>query len=543
MRTELNLMIAMPDGTRLATDLCYPDGDGPFPALIARTPYGKSHRPEIVERFVENGYAVVMQDVRGRYASEGRFYPYIHETGDGIALMEWVRAQSWCDGNIGTFGGSYLGGTQWLPARKGPEGLRAMIPEVTFDNTYEGTCYQSGAKVMHDLRWTVADIIPDAMRRAAEAGDAMAADGTALSDASEALHEGRDLQDGMTLRDGMALRNGMMLRNDMVLRDDMALPDVNDALSALPIADHPLIRRYGAFYHDWLEHDTPSDFWRQTAPNAGYTGVTVPALNISGWYDIFVPSTLRNYMNMKKQGGSALSRSWQRLIMGPWTHMNFTGVFPERSYGPAADAREMGLDRIKTAWFDRWTKGDESALQLTGDPVGGQVILPGENAMGPRDQREVERRDDVLVYSTPILETAVEVTGPIVLRLFASVDAPDTDFTAKLVDVFPYGRAFLLTDGILRARYRNGTDHPELLAPGRTYAFEIDMGATSNMFLPGHRIRLEIAGSNFPKFNRNSNSGGTIAREGAESYRAAKITVRHDAECPSQLILPLIERA
>lgn len=174
--------------------------------------------------------------------------------------------------------------------------------------------------------------------------------------------------------------------------------------------------------------------------------------------------------------------------------------------------------------------------------VGGQVILPGGNAMGPRDQREVEVRDDVLVYSTPALDQAVEVTGPIELRLFVSSSAPDTDFTGKLVDVYPDGRSIILTEGILRARYHNSFTEPKLLEPGTIYELRINLWATANVFLPGHRIRLEVSSSNFPRFERNSNTGGVIARETYEQHLPAVNRIFHDEEHPSQLILPIIER-
>jgi len=174
--------------------------------------------------------------------------------------------------------------------------------------------------------------------------------------------------------------------------------------------------------------------------------------------------------------------------------------------------------------------------------IGGQVVLPGANADGPRDQRLVEERDDVLVYSTPVLDNPVEVVGPIELRLFVASSARDTDFTGKLVDVYPDGRAMILTEGILRARYRNSLTQPELLEPDAVYELRLDLWATANVFLPGHRIRLEVSSSNFPRFGRNSNTGGEIATESADAYRPAVNRVLHDAAHPSRLILPILER-
>jgi putative CocE/NonD family hydrolase len=170
------------------------------------------------------------------------------------------------------------------------------------------------------------------------------------------------------------------------------------------------------------------------------------------------------------------------------------------------------------------------------------VILPGGNAMGPRDQREVELREDVLVNSTPVLHRPVEVTGPIELCLFVASSARDTDFTGKLVDVYPDGRAMILTEGILRTRYRNSSTVPELLEPGAIYELRLDLWATANVFLPGHRIRLEVSSSNFPRFDRNGNTGGEIASETADQYRPALNRIFHDVAHPSRLMLPIIER-
>jgi hypothetical protein len=384
--------------------------------------------------------------------------------------------------------------------------------------------------------------------------------------------------------------------------------DVDGALTELPLATHPLIREYAAFYLDWLAHTTADDYWLASSPQAGYEQIGVPALNISGWYDIFLWSTFQNYLGMKQRGGTEVARRNQRLIIGPWTHMNFSGSFPEREFGWGGSSAAIDLPGIHLRWFDRWLKDVDNGLDqespvtifvmgvdewrtesdwplpgtqfrpyylhsaggantLHGDgtlseespgeeppdvylynplrpvpTVGGQVIVPGGNAMGPRDQRQVELRDDVLVYSTPVLDRPVEVTGPIELRLFVASSARDTDFTGKLVDVYPDGRAMILTEGILRARYRDSFTEPELLEPGKVYELWLNLWATANVFLPGHRVRLEVSSSNFPRFDRNSNTGGEITRETADQYQPAINRIFHDAEHPSRLILPIIER-
>jgi putative CocE/NonD family hydrolase len=566
---EKNVMVPMRDGVLLASDIYRLEGAASTPVLVARTPYNKDGMAagsDIFDilRAVQAGYTVVTQDVRGRYASEGMFNPHVQETADGVDMFAWTAVQPWSNGIIGTFGGSYLGATQWLPAREQPPALRAIAPAITFSEGYEGCSYQGGAKVLHDLRWVVANIVPGEIER-------------------------------------------ITARGETPLESEVPL-DVDGAFSELPLATHPLIQEYASFYREWLTHRTSNDYWQQTSMSANYEQIHVPALNISGWYDIFLWSTFQNYLGMKQRGGTEEARRNQRLIIGPWSHMNFSGSFPEREFGWSGSAAVIDLPGIHLRWFDRWLKGEDNGIdeeppvmifvmgidewrsevdwplpdtqyrryylhsdglastpyddgtlssEAPGDEppdlylfdplrptptIGGQVILPGGNAMGPRDQREVELRDDVLVYSTPALDRPLEVTGPIELILFAASSAPDTDFTGKLVDVYPDGRAMILTEGILRARYRNSFTEAELLTPGEVYEFRLNLWATANVFLPGHRIRLEVSSSNFPRFDRNSNTGGDIRTETAEQYQPAINVIFHEAAHPSHLILPVIER-
>lgn len=566
---EKNIMVPMRDGVQLATDIYRLEGADPAPVLVARTPYNKEGIVTGGDTFdilraVQVGYTVVVQDVRGRYASEGTFNPHIQEVDDGVDMFAWTAIQPWSNGKVGTFGGSYLGGTQLLPARRQPPALQAIAPSVAFSDGYEGCSYQGGAKVLHDLRWVVANIVPAEIER-------------------------------------------RVARGEMPLKSDKPL-DVDGVFSELPLATHPLIREYASFYREWLTHRTADAYWHQSSISANYEQMDVPALHISGWYDIFPWSTLQNYMGIRDRGGSKKTRQNQRVIIGPWTHMNFSGSFPEREFGWAGSAAAIDLPGIHLRWFDRWLKGDENGIDeeppltifvmgidewrseadwplpdtqyrpyylhsggqantLHGNgtlsserpgeepsdvylynplrpvpTVGGQVILPGGNSMGPRDQQEIELRDDVLVYSTPVLERPVEITGPIELCLFVASSARDTDFTGKLVDVYPDGRAIILTEGILRARYRNSFTEPELLKPGEIYELRLNLWATANVFLPGHRIRLEVSSSNFPRFDRNSNTGGDIYSETVDQYQTAVNRIFHDASHPSRLILPLVER-
>jgi putative CocE/NonD family hydrolase len=381
-----------------------------------------------------------------------------------------------------------------------------------------------------------------------------------------------------------------------------------------PLDDIPPLQSYAPYYHDWLEAPESADESSKVQRTI-YERVSVPALHIGGWYDIFINETLSNYRGMRQKEKYNLARS-QRLIVGPWAHLEFPGIFPDHDYGPTASIVTSHVVGMQLRWFDRWLKGKASngtqeprvrifvmgadvwrdeeewplpdtqyrnyylhsrghANTLAGDgelsrdlpteepadvycydprnpvpTIGGANLLPipapdgsfvGLNT-GPRDQRSVEERQDVLCYTTQPLDHRVEVTGPIVLVLAISSSAPDTDFTGKLVDVYPDGHAEILTDGILRARYRELNGKPTLMEPGRIHELRIDIGATSNVFRVGHRIRLEVSSSNFPCFNRNTNTGGTIVTESESDFRQALNHIYHNAAHPSYLILPIIER-
>ncbi|HET6380847.1 MAG TPA: CocE/NonD family hydrolase, partial [candidate division Zixibacteria bacterium] len=555
IRIDKNVMVPMRDGVRLATDVYRLDGAAPIPVLLVRTPYNKEHAvagigvPFDILRAVQAGYAVVIQDVRGRYASEGVFHAHFQEAHDGADTVAWAAAQPWSLGVVGGIGGSYLGCTQWAAAREQPPALRALAPAVTPADAFEGMAYQGGANVFHGLRWAVGISLSERERRVAR---------------------------GLTVPAG-----------------DLNL-DLDAVMSHLPLDDHPLFRDLAPFWGDWLAHPTADAYWHPISPNAWYERVGAPALHIGGWYDIFLSATFENYMGMRQRGGTETARRNQRVIIGPWSHANYSGSFPEREFGAAASSDAIDLTGIQLRWFDRWLKGVNNGVDqeppvmlfvmgidawrteadwplpdthyrpyylhsggqantLNGDgtlspappgdeppdvylsnplrpapTVGGQVLFPGANANGPRDQRVVELRDDVLVYTTPVLEQPVEVIGPVELRLFVASSARDTDFTGKLVDVYPDGRAIILTEGILRARYRTSLAEPELLEPDAVYELRLDLWATANVFRPGHRIRLEVSSSNFPRFGRNSNTGGEIAREPASAYRPAINRIFHD---------------
>jgi putative CocE/NonD family hydrolase len=362
------------------------------------------------------------------------------------------------------------------------------------------------------------------------------------------------------------------------------------------------------WWSDLLTHPGRDQFWQDLCVLDRAGQVTVPALHIGGWFDIFAANTARSFTELRSRAGTAEAREGQRLIIGPWDHLNSTGIYPDRRFGLTADAITQDLTSEHLRFFDRWLRGRAGAggaapvkifvmgidqwreeqdwplpdtsyeswyLHGSGrantaagdgrlstdapagtatdtylyDPLrpvptlGGRIMLPTTaNAAGAVDQRPAEARDDVLCFTSEVLTEPVEVTGHVSLTLFASSSAPDTDFTGKLVDVFPDGRAIFLTDGILRARYRNSLAEPEPLTPGEPYELGLDLSITSNVFLPGHRIRLEVSSSNFPRYDRNSNTGGVIAEESASQVIVAVNRVLHGPAHPSRLILPVIRR-
>jgi putative CocE/NonD family hydrolase len=544
---ETGVDVPMRDGTMLATDLYLPDA--PAPALVQRVPYDKDAAPIRnhsldVMRAVRAGYAVVVQDVRGRYASGGRFVPFAHEGEDGADALAWVAAQPWCSGPTGMCGGSYFGVTQWLAAMQRPPSLKAIAPHFAPADFRDGWTHRGGAfELGFNLTWAVGSIGVGEVVRRFRAGEATAREVHAQAVLFDRAHE---------------------------------------LMHRLPPAAIPELLDVAPHYQGWLDGTDPG--------RVDHSRVAVPALNIGGWHDIFLTGTLANYVAMRDRGA--------RLVVGPWAHGNMTGMFAERLYGAAGGVDGTDLTGVQLRWFDRHLRGatmedeprvrifvtgpdvwrdesdwplpdtvympwylraggrlsrdppgDERPDMYTYDPrdpvptVGGATFLPGlpvsANA-GPRDQRVLGTRADVLTYQSEPLESASEVTGPIDLVLYASSSAADTDFTAKLVDVHPDGRAEIVTDGILRARHRHPGAPP--LEPGAVYELHIAVGATSLVFGEGHRIRLDVSSSNFPRFDRNTNTGGTIPEEDETAMVAAQNVVHHDRRRASFLRLPVIDR-
>jgi putative CocE/NonD family hydrolase len=575
IKVETNLPATMRDGVVLYADVYRPDGPGPFPTVLQRTPYDKSGplATQMLDplKVAQNGFALVIQDTRGRFTSEGEFYCFVDDIEDGYDSVEWAASQPWSNGRIGMVGASYVGATQWLAATTRPPHLVTLVPNVTASNYHDGWTYQGGAfELAFNVSWTLNQL-------------ALANFPTQ----SKAKGIPQDRQSGLL----------------------KAVDGMTDAYRSLPLQDLPYLKDgLAPYYYDWLAHPDFDDYWKKLCIEEQHSNINVPALNIGGWYDIFLRGTIRNYLGMRKNAATEEARRGQKLIIGPWPHSSRgTSMAGSHYFGVAADALALGLDEMHLRWFQHWLKGDDTGMldeppvkifvmgddvwrdeqewplaraQATnyylhsggnantlhgdgelspatpadespdvflynpGNPVptrGGQLCCnPYFATSGAFDQNEIESRPDVLVYSTPPLERDTEVTGPITVTLWAATSATDTDFTAKLVDVCEDGCARNLTDGIIRARYRESMSTPSLLEPGRAYCYTIDLLATSNVFKAGHRIRLEVSSSNFPRFDRNTNTGGVIAAD--TELKPAVQTILHDSAHPSHVTLPIVPR-
>ncbi len=547
-----NVRVPMRDGVELSANVFVPKADGPFPVILMRTPYGKGDAKMGEGAFyAQRGYVFVSQDCRGRGQSDGEWEPFLNEASDGIDTHEWVLAQPWCNGKIGTAGGSYVGFTQWAPAPAAGDYLKAMSPLVPLVDPYGDVAYMDGAlNLALMMGW-----------------------GTMVSLAP---------QDVVTI--------GMWKQADWL-----------KAYRTLPLADwDKAIGRRVGYLREWVAHNEFDEYWqaRTTVSQADRIGAAI--LAIGGWYDIFAKSTLEHVNTVRRTAKSSRAREQARAIMGPWVHgISWDGKVGELDFGRQS---VIDLRNIQLQWFDRWLKDvdngaderpafrifvmgrnewrDEEAWPLkrteyrayyfhseggANRPAGDGVLdtrRPGEeppdtfvydpeapvetlggcNLMncpaGPYDQTKAERRDDVLVYTSGELAEDVEVTGPVKVVLYAATSARDTDWTGKLVDVHPDGKAYNICDGIVRARYRDKAAGASLVEPGKCYRYEIDLWVTSNVFLKGHRIRVEISSSNFPRFDRNPNSGLAFGTD--TKLHKANQTVYHDAGRASHILLPVI---
>jgi putative CocE/NonD family hydrolase len=533
----------MRDTVLLSANVFRPSATAPVSTILIRTPYGKGEDwTQNYQAFVNHGYAVVVQDVRGRNDSQGTFQPLTQEPLDGDDTLNWIAKQPWSNGKVGMTGGSYLGIVQWKVATLNNPHLKAIFPWVSGDDDYRDRFYSTGGamKLGHRLLWM----------------------------------------------------------EENLKQPGYEPPSFEKYVSILPLRrlDAVVTGRKVSFVQQVLDHPGYDSYWRGISVREQLKNVKVPVFSIGGWFDNYVEGDLDAFVALHKQS------SVHRILIGPWSH-NVNTLLPGNDFGRNS---QILFRKTQLEWFDQWLKDkdvpllskppvrifvmgtnqwrDESewpprgtklvrfylesaghANTLNGDgtlttepmmksehdvfvfdphhPVptrGGAVCCnPKIFPWGPMDQRQVEQREDVLVYSTPVLHEDLEVTGRIELTLCAASTAPDTDFSVKLVDVFPNGMARNLTDGILRTRYRKSLSKPELLKPGAVNEFKIDAGVTSNVFQKGHRIRIELSSSNFPRFDRNPNTGRPIA-EATELVPATQ-TIHHDHKHSSYVLLPIIQ--
>jgi len=551
------------DGVTLYSDIYRPKADGKFPVILMRTPYDKSvgWAAAPAYQIATHGYVVVVQDVRGRYTSEGDWYPFRHESNDGYDTIEWAAALPSSNGKVGMMGGSYVGATQMLSAIAHPPHLAGICPVVTASNYHDGWTYQGGAlEQWFDQNWTTQLATNTMWRWIAKNTNAL-------------------------------LGAPVLPLTHYPTFNYASLPAGPDATAQL-----------APYYLDWLAHPDYDGYWKQWSIEEHFSDIQIPALHIGGWYDIFLAGTLRNYMGIKAHGATDEARKGQRLLVQIGGHAGFGRRIGDVEFGD--DALKFTSTDVVLAWYDYLFKGVQnkfatvpvrifvmgenkyhqesdwpppenkltryylhssgSANSLRGDgglsltppkketpdkftydpanpvpTIGGSLCCDAAHyEPGPRDQRAVENRNDVLVYSTKPLAEDMEVTGPVTFELWASSSAVDTDFTAKLVDVSPGGFAMNLTDGVLRMRYRDSQEKPELMNPDQIYKISVDLWATGNVFKKGHILRLEVSSSNFPRFDRNLNTGADQAT--SREFVSATNMILHDAEHPSALLLPVI---
>lgn len=542
----------MRDGVTLSADVWLPAAGGPFPVILIRTPYGKTSPLQqagaMGAYFARHGYAFVVQDVRGRGDSDGKFDFFFQEAQDGYDSIEGLARQPWSNGRVCMMGVSYWGTAQWLAAKERPPSLKCIAPTSPAGRYVDEIPYAGGAfMMMWGLTW-----LNETSGRASQGFNAQGVD-------MDAVYAHRPL-----------------LTMDEALGRDM-----------------PLFRQF-------LTHDRMDAYWKriQMGPK-DFAKIDIPVLATTGWFDGDQTGTLHYWAGMQSKPGGAD----QYLTIGPWSHIeSFLGGAEKQGEIPLSKDSIIDNLGMHLAFFDHYLKGSTARFDqprvrvyvsglnrwrtydrfpvpdardqriylsgsgrangLAGDgalafSLKSVLPVPDRFRFDPKapvpldlvagafgsDRSKVQSRQDVLVYTTPPLEKAVEVIGPVRVELWAASDAKDTDFTAALTDVGPDGKALELGPkpvGIVRARYRNGVEAPEaLLKPGEIVKYSIDLGAIGHAFLPGHRIRVEISSSAYPMFNPNQNTGNPIATD--TEWRTANQTVYHDAARPSALVLPVVE--
>ena len=563
VKMEHNVPIPMRDGVTLSADIYRPAAEGEFPVILVRTPYSNNTLASVEQSkfFAERGYVHVQVDVRGRYDSEGTFYAFRHEPDDGFDTDEWLGQQPWSNGKIGTMGGSYVGFTQMTQAIRGSRYLVTMAPTVTTLNIYGNWIYTGGAfQYGFALPWGGLFIDGRVNQEYQAYNWPEALKHLPISTADEAVgrrtahyrdwvaHPTRDSYWEANSHENEHAKIAVPLLNAGGWYDIFLAGMLEDDIKIRERATSELARKgKRLMVGPWVHGIGTRSNYRAEAPyqtdrvDFGAAAEVDMQRVYLRWFDYWLKGI---------ENGVAGEPPIQIFVMGEnyWRYENEWPLARTRytsyyfhSQGHANSVHGDGTLSTEPP------AGGPAADTLVYDPANPVPTLGGNNCcrsdivpMGPFDQRPLERRDDVLVYTSAELREPLEVTGPIQVKLYAATTARDTDWTAKLVDVHPNGFAQNIQDGILRARYRESSVQPSFLEPGKVYEYTIDLWATSNTFLAGHRIRVEISSSNFPRFDRNLNTGEDPAT--GTRMETATQTIRHSAEFPSHIVLPVIPR-
>lgn len=548
------LNVPMGDGVRLASELFLPDQEGPFPTVLIRTPYNKAQKVGLAQFFAERGYAVLIQDVRGRWLSEGKYRAWIDEKRDGLETLNWISNQSWCNDNIAVVGSSYLGFAGIILAPSQHPALKTII-NVSGPGDLYYTLFPGGAfHQMALLPWTL-----------------FASDGKMRRPFSS-----------------------------------WGVP-IDQLYAHRPLAEAPGLTGYqGYFWNDVINHQSDNAHWKEAGMSHQHREINLPIFHITGWNDFICSASLKEYTGISQVLKGSKEGAFQKLLVGPWHHDQLgTGqtASGDEEFGPLAKMESAHYYQLMAEWLDIYLKGEKSELKeeapvklfvmgknkwvdasqyppedvhleewfissnagansINGDGIltqslpkkagkddfvydpdhpvptyGGANIHFFIDKLGVRDQSTIEEREDVLVYTSDFFSKEMTIIGPIQMQLYASTDGPDTDFTAKLVEVRPDGYARIIQEGIIRGRFRKSFTSPELLEPEKVYEFKIDMGHTAISIPVGNRLRLEISSSNYPKYNLNPNTGEDVMR--AVDFKKARQTIYFSEDYPSRIILPV----
>lgn len=545
--------IPMRDGINLSTDIYFPNAEGCYPLILQRTPYDNSNPASaaIAQFFFEHDYIFAIQDVRGRCDSDGEWDPWMNEGPDGFDTIEWLARQPWCNGKIGMMGGSYLGFVQWMAARECPPHLTALAATVSLGRWGHEFPVMNGKVNLETLHWL-------------------------------------DLVGGRTQQ--FASYN---VENPVV--------DWNYIVRTRPMIDmDKTLGRTNTVWRTWLEHiDLDDDYWKKiTLQKADFQRINLPVMHITGWFDDDQVGALHYYNGMMEHSPA---RGHQYLLIGPWDHAGTR--LPKTQLGDLTFPENALHDfkAIHLRWFNHWLKGMDNGvrqdvrvrLYAMGDnkwkeyptwPVPGLRLTPfylhsngnaisrqGDGTLDfdepiqepedrytydpedptpgmrnfpqdyylPIEQSFAEERQDVLVFTSAPLEMELEVSGIPYAMLYAASDAVDTDFAVVLCDVFPDGRSIRLAENILRASYRDSLEHPTPIEPGRVYCYRIELNSISNVFLPGHRIRIDVMSARYPTWSRNPNTGAPEGYD--EEMHPAHQMLFHKKEYASYILLPMVK--